>query len=270
MVDLRYSEPYRHARGDRFGSTVNRPTPHRGQDTAPGGKPAVALADGLVAGIRNVRPDGRLENGILGKIVVVQHADGKFSGYAHLASISVRVGQAVKRGQPLGVIGNTGSASAGRHLHYTLGNDKFGVEFGHVQDPIAWITAHEHVPTIRPSGRQMLRTLGRSHRDWAWWEPTGELGKRVQRALAARGRYNVEDGRARPIDGNFGFFARCGVQETLRVSKVFVGRIDGKPGRGAAFGVQDYARKFGGYRGPRDGHPRERSWAAFAVGLERP
>lgn len=269
MVNVKYTEPYPRTRGDRFGSTVNRPSPHRGQDTAPGGKPAIAVADGQVAGIRNVRPDGRLENGILGKIVVVQHADGKFSGYAHLDSIAVRSGQAVKRGQKLGMIGNTGAASSGRHLHYTLGDDRFGIEGGHVEDPIAWIAAHADPPAIRPSGRQMFMTVLRLRKDWDWWEPTGDLGERVQRALAQRGRYNLPDGSARPIDGQFGFFTRCGVQETLRVSRVFVGRIDGKPGRGAAFGLQDYGRRFGDYRGRRDGHPRELSWTAFALGLER-
>lgn len=268
---VQYIEPYPQSRGDRFGATAGRRNAHRGQDTAPGGKPAVALADGQVVGIRGYHAGGKLENGVLGLVVVTRHADGKFVGQAHLASISAHVGQTVKRGQQLGVIGNTGSASAGRHLHYTLGDDVWGVEVGHVQDPLPYITART-APLVRPAGvvKRVLGRIVRAGRGWDWWEPRGELAKRVQRALAGRGRYNLPNGAWRPIDGEFGFYTRCGVQETLRRSGVFAGRIDGLPGKGAAFGVQDYACRFGSYRGKRDGKPRDLSWAAFALGLERP
>ena len=45
---------------------------------------------------------------------------------------------------------------------------------------------------------------------------------------------------------------------------------DGQPGRGAAYGVQDYAKRFGDYTGPRDGKPGLKTWEGFALGLERP
>ncbi len=55
--------------------------------------------------------------GSYGKYVVIEHADGSRSMYAHLAKISVRKGQKVKRGQAIGAMGSTGSAN-GTHLHF--------------------------------------------------------------------------------------------------------------------------------------------------------
>ncbi len=55
--------------------------------------------------------------GSYGKYVVIEHADGSRSMYAHLAKISVRKGQRVKLGQAIGVMGSTGSAN-GTHLHF--------------------------------------------------------------------------------------------------------------------------------------------------------
>lgn len=106
-------------------------------------------------------------------------------------------------------------------------------------------------------------------RGWSYWEPTGELGKRVQRALAARGRYNYSDGVSRPIDGVFGKFTRMGVQKTLNISEMFIGLEDGDIREGGSLGIQKYARAFGDYTGDMDAAPREGSWAGFALGLER-
>lgn len=105
--------------------------------------------------------------------------------------------------------------------------------------------------------------------DWDWAEPTGDLAKRVQAALAARERYNYPDGSPRPVDGVFGRYTREGVQITLGHSGVFESKIDGDPRRGCAYGVQDYGKQFGDYAGKRDGRPRVLSWTAFALGLER-
>lgn len=135
MTYVQYAEPYPGSRGDRFGSTVGRPHPHRGQDTAPGGLPALALADGSFA--------GKQISSELGNCVVIAHPDGKFTGYAHLAGFDgVVVGAPVRRGQQFGMIGSTGSAAKGRHLHYTLGDDKWGIFSGRVEDPLAYIKAH--------------------------------------------------------------------------------------------------------------------------------
>lgn len=106
-----------------------------------------------------------------------------------------------------------------------------------------------------------------------YW-PVGPLMVRIQRALKARGRY------AGPDDGEGAENTAKGIQITLnrsgRNGGVLVPNgslptaVDGLLGRFNAYGIQEYARDFGDYDGPQDGDPRERSWAAFALGLERP
>lgn len=60
-------------------------------------------------------------DGGFGYAVTIRHANGLYSLYGHLASVSVREGQAVSRGQTIGVMGSTGNSS-GRHLHFELYN----------------------------------------------------------------------------------------------------------------------------------------------------
>lgn len=52
-----------------------------------------------------------------GNYVVIQHSDGLYTGYAHLSRIDVAVGDTVKQGQQLGLMGTTGP-STGEHLHF--------------------------------------------------------------------------------------------------------------------------------------------------------
>lgn len=54
-----------------------------------------------------------------GKIIVITHADGYETRYAHLNSYSVKVGQRVASGEVIGQTGNTGR-STGPHLHFEI------------------------------------------------------------------------------------------------------------------------------------------------------
>ncbi len=54
-----------------------------------------------------------------GYYVVVYHADGNSTLYAHMSSMAVSVGQSVSRGQTLGYVGSTGW-STGPHLHFEV------------------------------------------------------------------------------------------------------------------------------------------------------
>jgi hypothetical protein len=246
---VQYSEPYPESRGDRFGATAGRTQPHRGQDTAPGGLPAQAVADGVVYGTR--------WDPAMGNVVVLAHADGKFSGYGHLLHRAIAVGARVSRLGNLPTIGATGTAAKGRHLHYTLGSDPWGIIAGHVEDPLAWIGHHTApAPAVLPAGGT----------DWLYWEPPKGMGLalRVQRALKNRGRY------AGALDDEFGPLSRKGVQLTLKVSGVFNGQVDGVIGAGGCQGIQVYARRFGNYGGPIDRKLGPGSWSGFALGLERP
>jgi len=97
--------------GDPFGPRGNRF--HAGVDIiAASGTPVGAAASGHVTWA------GRLTGG-WGNLVVVAHADGVRTMYAHLSSIAVRLGQHVVTGDRLGTVGATGDAT-GPHLHFEV------------------------------------------------------------------------------------------------------------------------------------------------------
>jgi murein DD-endopeptidase MepM/ murein hydrolase activator NlpD len=85
---------------------------HAGIDvSAPSGAQLVATGSGkiIVAGVR----------GGYGNCVMIDHGDGLVSVYAHMKSISVKVGQGVISGQTVGYVGSTG-LSTGPHLHFEI------------------------------------------------------------------------------------------------------------------------------------------------------
>jgi murein DD-endopeptidase MepM/ murein hydrolase activator NlpD len=73
--------------------------------------PIVAIADGTVAFAE--------WGGGYGNLVIVYHADGWSSYYAHLDEIAVKTGQEVRQGELLGGAGTTGY-STGPHLHFEI------------------------------------------------------------------------------------------------------------------------------------------------------
>ncbi|UUU29097.1 transglycosylase family protein [Streptomyces sp. CA-210063] len=75
--------------------------------------------------------------GSFGYQVVIRHADGRYSQYAHLSAISVKAGQSVSAGQRIGRSGSTGNSS-GPHLHFEV---RTGPGFGSDIDPIAYLRA---------------------------------------------------------------------------------------------------------------------------------
>ncbi len=54
-----------------------------------------------------------------GNMIEIDHGNGLKTRYGHLSRIGVRVGDAVERGQIIGLVGSTGR-STGAHLHYEL------------------------------------------------------------------------------------------------------------------------------------------------------
>ncbi|GAM13275.1 M23 family metallopeptidase [Mesobacillus selenatarsenatis] len=54
-----------------------------------------------------------------GNKIIIDHQNGYRTMYAHLASISVSVGQSVSRGSSIGIMGRTGN-STGIHLHFEV------------------------------------------------------------------------------------------------------------------------------------------------------
>ncbi len=86
---------------------------HEGIDIfAPKSTPAVASADGVVSGVK--------EEGIGGKVVWLRLTNRNITlYYAHLDKQLVNEGQYVKKGDTLGLVGNTGNAKhTPSHLHF--------------------------------------------------------------------------------------------------------------------------------------------------------
>lgn len=91
---------------------------HDGIDlAAPIGTPVKAALSGTVYEINL----GAVQNCQYGKWVLIKHANGLATLYAHLSSVQVSKGSTVSSGQVIGYSGMTGY-STGPHLHFTVYN----------------------------------------------------------------------------------------------------------------------------------------------------
>ncbi|MEJ2589462.1 MAG: M23 family metallopeptidase [Deltaproteobacteria bacterium] len=68
---------------------------------------------------RRPHPSGPQEGGGYGRVVRVDHGHGLETKYAHLKKSLVKKGQRVKRGDRIGLVGNSGKTT-GSHLHYEV------------------------------------------------------------------------------------------------------------------------------------------------------
>ncbi|MFO7987227.1 MAG: M23 family metallopeptidase [Desulfatiglandaceae bacterium] len=98
--------------GQRTSPFTGKEEFHEGIDiSARMSTPIVVTADGVVAF------SGR-EQGY-GRVIKIDHGHGLSSKYAHLQKPLVKQGQRVKRGESIGLVGNTGKTT-GAHLHYEV------------------------------------------------------------------------------------------------------------------------------------------------------
>ena len=112
--------------GMRFHPILKYRRLHSGIDmTARQGTPIYATGDAVV------RVAGRNPQGLggYGVVAVLDHGFGFQTLYAHMATVKVRVGQHVKRGEMIGTVGSTGMSS-GAHLHYEV------IQNGKKVDPV--------------------------------------------------------------------------------------------------------------------------------------
>ncbi len=86
---------------------------HYGIDIlAPKNTPVKSIMDGYV-----INSDWTLETG---NTISVQHPNNIISSYKHNSVLLKKIGDAVKAGEALAIIGNTGTLSNGPHLHFEL------------------------------------------------------------------------------------------------------------------------------------------------------
>lgn len=119
--------------GDLFGITGgDRVNPHRGVDFPWGeGTPIPSWCAGTV--VRNEW------NSVIGWILSIETSEG-WAGFCHMASQSpLPVGAWVRQDDTLGLVGNTGTASRGAHLHATFSTVGNHPGTAPVVDPLPWI-----------------------------------------------------------------------------------------------------------------------------------
>ncbi len=98
---------------------------HTGLDIdAPAGTPITAVARGIVsyAGVR----------GGYGNVVEIDHGNGYMTRYAHAEKLLVHVGEPVRAGQAIALVGSTGR-STGPHVHFEVWHR------GKVINPLAFV-----------------------------------------------------------------------------------------------------------------------------------
>ena len=111
--------------GERADPFDGREAFHKGVDFAgTQGSDVVAVAAGVVtwAGPRSG----------YGKLIEINHGDGYTTRYAHNERTLVAVGQTVKRGEPIALMGSTGH-STGPHVHFEV------LKNGRQVDPLSFI-----------------------------------------------------------------------------------------------------------------------------------
>lgn len=125
-------------RTPRISSTFNlnrkhpitgRVTAHKGTDFAvPTGTPVVAPGDGVVV--------KAVYHRLAGNYIVIRHGRQYTTRFLHLSKFLVKQGETVRRGQRIGLSGNTGR-STGPHLHYEFHVNNRAVDAMQVKLPMA-------------------------------------------------------------------------------------------------------------------------------------
>ena len=93
--------------------------PHKGIDFGSRLNKVLSIGDGTVVKIGYDKYGGECNQG--GNFVILKHTNGMYSTYFHLDSYSVSIGNTVKKGDMIGISGNSGKwncQNLGYHLHF--------------------------------------------------------------------------------------------------------------------------------------------------------
>lgn len=121
------------------------------------GQEIIAPADGVVTyvvdGIHDNKPGEMNRMFVPGNLVIIKHADGEYSLFAHFKqnSIRVKIGDKVTRGQTIGLCGNSGNSSEA-HLHFQMQNAPFFADEASMQ------TFFERITVKRTGGKPETKT----------------------------------------------------------------------------------------------------------------
>lgn len=120
---------------------------HTGIDIAPLVReerlPVLAAAGGSILSASACEQKGSGCNGGYGNMVVIKHANGYRTRYAHLDRVDAKVGDHVVAGQSIGTMGNTGRVSNPKktHLHFEVIRDVRGSGVGVRSNPLKVLPA---------------------------------------------------------------------------------------------------------------------------------
>lgn len=134
--------------GSRIDPFTNRLSYHSGVDfSAPVGTTIYASGDGKV-----IQADFDRGNG---QYLVIEHAEGFTSKYAHISRFLTRQGEQVKRGQAIAQVGSTGRSTS-PHLHYEIaykGTPINPMEALSQKPTQAVASDHENINTIQTTNK---------------------------------------------------------------------------------------------------------------------
>jgi murein DD-endopeptidase MepM/ murein hydrolase activator NlpD len=119
--------------------------------------------------VKNCRDGDRTCSYIYGNQVWIDHQNGYATLYGHLRSVEVNDGQEINNHHKIGVLGNTGSLSTGKHLHFGLYYDKDNNGIwaqNEVVDPYGWDKEWDTDPWYKKQGN-----ISR----WMWKYPRADL-----------------------------------------------------------------------------------------------
>jgi LysM repeat protein len=95
-------------------------------------------------------------SGSYGHVVFVSHPGGIETVYAHLNKRVVEEGEKVKKGQLIGLVGNTGR-SYGTHLHFEVHNGEWNIHKSNAMNPLVFLD----IKQLAKDNEQNIQKVGK-------------------------------------------------------------------------------------------------------------